>query len=119
MYEDKNLNQLEKSLQKRFTFPYSTNRINMNEITSDLEKYLYLVGIIIFLPIWTIQWGFDNLFFWFHCIKNDIPFRFFSFTSFDPGIPFHKIDIIENKIKIEISSLEHPPPHFHVYINVV
>ena len=108
---------LEKSLQKKFKFQYQTNRVNINEFESDFQKLLVISGIILFFPIWIIRWGLDNLFFWFYCLKVDIPFKFFPFTSFRPGIPFYKIGTIDNKIKIDISSDEHPPPHFHVYID--
>ena len=108
---------LEQSLQELFTYRYSSNRIEILEIESVLIKSFCLFGLVILIPIWTVQWGLDNLFFWIHCSRNDKPFKFFSFTSFDSVTPFHQIGIIDNKIKFDISSVEHPPPHFHVYID--
>ena len=45
--------------------------------------------------------------------RNNLPFK--KATLILPATK--KVDLIDNKIKIEIRHNEHPPPHFHVIID--
>lgn len=109
--------QLEQNLRNEFIYEYSTNRIEIKEIEVIWGRILGYLGILLLFPLWLLFWVTDNLFFWIHCKKFDTPYKILSFTSFDSGTPFHQIGRIENRIKLDISSNEHPPPHFHVFID--
>jgi len=108
---------LEQTLKNEFSFKYSTNRTEFHEVESVWGKIVLVLSIILLFPIWLFFWILHNVMFWFECKRNCAPFKPFVFTSFETGTPFHKIGTIENKIRLDISSNEHPPPHFHVFID--
>lgn len=108
---------LERTLKDEFTFKYSTNRTGIYEVESVWGKRLIILSIVILFPFRLFFWTLDNVMFWFKCKRNYAPFKLLPFTSFQTGTPFRKIGTIENKIRLDISSNEHPPPHFHVFID--
>jgi len=53
-----------------------------------------------------------NLLKLYYSIKNGIPIEIIPII-----LPAKRVDLINNKIKIEIRHNEHPPPHFHIIID--
>lgn len=110
---------LEENLQNEFILTNSQGRVEIREGNTKLIRILGYLGIVLLLPIWTSMWLIDNFIFWIYCLKSGFEYEFLSFTSFNDATPYHLVGRITNKIKVEVCSDEHPPPHFHVFVDGV
>lgn len=108
---------LEANLQSKFILTHSLGRVEIRDCNSKLIRILGYIGIVLLLPIWISIWLADNFVYWLYCIKNGFEYKVLSFTSFNDGTPYHLAGRITNRIKVEICSDEHPPPHFHVFVD--
>ena len=113
----KTISKLEESLQNEFILTQSLDRTEIRDANSKTLRIFGYLGIALLLPIWTLMWIIDNLFFLIYCLNNGFDFNILSFTSFNSGTPYHIVGPITNRIKVEVCSNEHPPPHFHVFID--
>ncbi len=88
---------------------------NGNEITGFRKIMTYIFLPVMLILIFVIQLPFlliINLLKIFYGIKNGIPIELIPIV-----LPAKRVDLIKNKIKIEIRHNEHPPPHFHIIID--
>jgi len=86
-----------------------------NEITG-VRRLLATIFIpIMLLLVFIVQLPFlliGNIIILFDALWNGIPFELVPIL-----LPAKRLDLIDNKIKIEIRHNEHAPPHFHIIID--
>lgn len=88
---------------------------NGHEITGIIKILAYILISLILLLVFIVEFPFllfINLLIIFDGIKNGVPIKLIPIL-----LPEKRIDLIDNKIKIEIRHNEHPPPHFHIIID--
>jgi len=81
-------------------------------VTACFTYPLGIIGIVLFLGTQLPFLIPANIFKWIFSLVVGI-----RFSMIPPLLPAKRIDLINNKIKIEIRHNEHPPPHFHVIID--
>ena len=85
------------------------NNTGLRDIVSNFLLVLFLfILFLLQLPFLIIV----NLIIAVNAIRNGIPFEAIPIM-----LPAKQIDLIENKIKIEIRYKEHAPPHYHAIID--
>lgn len=109
--------ELEDKLQDMFILTLPIERVEIRDCDSRFIRVLGYIGIVLVLPIWVSIWLLDNFVFLVYCFRNGFDYKVLSFTSFNDGTPYHLVGRITNRIKVEICCEEHPPPHFHVFVD--
>lgn len=117
----KKIEYLESNLIYRISVEVDINEENVRTTTKIgyrdvIDGFIFIPGILFILIFVLIQLPFlfiKNLICAFISIKNGIPFKFIA-PIFGAA---KRMDLINNKIKIEMRHREHAPPHYHVIID--
>jgi hypothetical protein len=98
---------------ERYEGSASAKNVKFVEWVSYIPAYLLLIVALLiycaFMPLFLL----GNFVKYVIVKSKGLPFKF----ELPPPVPAKMIDLVDNKIKIEIRHNEHAPPHFHMIID--